>query len=114
MTPPDAAVTRQELEARMQAIQVAMHNEVAALRAEHKSANDHQDEEWNKGFRAMREDMNNGFDQVRQDLRSFVTNDVFVAKIGPVQAVAYGMVALLMSLMTGILAASLWVKGAAK
>lgn len=114
MSPADDAVSRQEFEARMRTIQVAMQNEVATLRSEHKSANDHQDEEWNKGFRAMREDMNKGFDQVRQDLRSFVTNDVFVAKIGPVQAVAYGMVALLMSLMTGILAASLWVKGAAK
>jgi hypothetical protein len=118
-----AAQMRQELEARMQHIEAIMRSEFAAVRAETKLANDRQDEEWNKGFRAIRDDqakivqmfagqitdqMNEGFKQIRLDLRSFVTTDVFVARIGPLQAVAYGLVSLLMALMTGMLAASLY------
>lgn len=105
--PPQTLLTRAEFEARMLEIQTAMRSEFAAVRREHAEANARQDEEWNKGFRALRGDFADGIDTVREDLRNFVTNDVFVARLTPVQAVAYGLVALLMSLMTGMLAMSL-------
>ncbi len=97
-------IIRAEFEERMERMDAAIRLEFAHLRSEVKDANDHQDEEWNKGFRALREDNARAFDLLRSDLRSFVTTDVFVARINPVQAVAYGLVALLMTLMTGMLA----------
>lgn len=106
--PPSESISRVEFEARMERVAVALRTELDTIRAEHRLSNEHQDEEWNKGFRSLREDQLRGFESIRADLRMFVTNDVFVARLTPVQAVAYGMVALLMALMTGALASSLW------
>jgi len=92
---------RTEFEDRLDRFKLAMMNEI-------KLANDHQDTEFNLGFRAMRADYAAGIEAIRQDLRSFVTNDVFAARMTPVQAVAYGLVALLMSLMSGMVAMALW------
>ena len=98
---PSSEFTRTELEERLDRFKLAMLQEI-------RTANEHQDQEFNKGFRALREDYAAGMEIIRQDLRNFVTNDVFVARLTPIQAVAYGLVALLMSLMTGMVAMALW------
>lgn len=104
-------LTRSEFEERMNRLQTLAHMEFAAMRAEFKDAQDRQDEEWNKGFRAIREDQQRAFDSlqtnIRQDLRNFVTTDVFVARLNPVQSVAYGIVALMVMLVAGMLASAL-------
>ena len=97
----DVGILRAEFEDKLAQFRVMM---LAEIRAQ----NDHQDQEFNKGLRALREDFAEGIAAIRNDLRSFVTNDVFIARLSPVQAIAYGLVALLMSLMSGLLAMGLW------
>lgn len=92
---------RAEFETRLDAFKLAMLSEI-------KAQNQHQDIEFNKGLRAIRDDYAATITAIRGDLRSFVTNDVFIARLSPVQAIAYGMVALLMSIIGAFLAAGLW------
>ena len=108
---PDG-LTRAELETRIEQIQRFIRMELAEMRAETKLSQDHQDEEWNKGIRALRDDLRIGSETLRSDiqkmLQDFVTKEVFAARLTPVQSIAYGLIVLLATLMTGTLAAVLY------
>ncbi|TAK81829.1 MAG: hypothetical protein EPO09_21825 [Aquabacterium sp.] len=98
-------VLRSEFEDRLDSFKVALHSEI--LRA-----NEHQDEQFNAGFVNLRTTVETGFDTIRDDLRNnlknYVPMDVFNARISPVQAIAYGLVGLLMALMSGLLTLAMW------
>ncbi len=114
MSPTDG-LTRAEFEARMDQFQRATRIELAEIRAETKLAQDHQDAEWNKGIRALREDLRISNESLRDDIQAmlvrYVPHDVFIARLTPVQAIAYGLVGLLVTLLTGMLGMSLMSKG---
>ncbi len=103
---PDG-LTRAELEARMDQLQRAVRVEIAEVRSELRLSQEQQNSEWNQGLRQLREDLHKGRDALRDDiqamLREFVRNDVFVARLSPIQSIAYGIVALVVALVTGIL-----------
>ena len=104
---PDG-LTRAELESRIEQIQRIFRMELAEMRAETKSSQDHQDAEWNKGIRALREDLRIGSESLRDDiqemLQEFVTKEVFIARLTPVQMIAYSLIGIMATLMTGALA----------
>lgn len=77
-----------------------------AMRIEFADSQKHQNEEWNKGFRAIRADVQAGIESVRDDVRdrSDALEKLFLARLDPVRNVAYGMVGMLMVILTGLLA----------
>jgi len=85
--------------------------ELSEIRVEVKQSQETQNAEWNQGLRQLREDLHRGRESLRDDihemLAGFVTKDVFIARLSPVQSVAYSLVALLMVLLTGLLASAL-------
>ncbi len=107
---PDG-LTRAELEARIEQIHRSLRMELAEMRAEMKTSQDHQDGEWNKGIRALREDLRIGSESLRDDihtmLKEFVRNDVFLARLTPVQTIAYAIVGAAATLLIGLLAVTL-------
>jgi len=108
---PTDGLTRAEFEARMEQIQKGLRMELAEIRAETKLAQDHQDEEWNKGIRALREDLRIGSESLRDDIREmfkeYVRHDVFVARLTPVQMISYSIVALIATMLVGLLGIAL-------
>ena len=84
---PDTAVTRSELERRLS-------ETMAQILKEHREANQHQDEAWNLGFRAVRSDFTT---QLSIELRHF--ESLLEAKLDPLRKVSYGSVALLVSVL---------------
>ena len=100
-------LTRAEFEARMEQLHRAVRVDISEIRTELKVSQDQQNSEWNQGLRQLREDLHKGRDALRDDIHAmltqFVTKDVFVARLTPIQAIAYGIVALVVTLMTGVL-----------
>ena len=81
--------------------------EAIALRDEFHAAQLAQDIEWNKGFVALRSSQDASFARIEALLADYVRTDVFVARLTPVQAISYGIVALAVTLVMGMLAVAL-------
>ena len=96
MTPQDP-LTRAELDERLDRFKMAVIAEMTAQQLQ-------QDTAFNLGLRSLREDLTGGLDGIRADLREFVTKEYLLARLSPVQLVAYGMVGMLAFLLTGLLA----------
>ena len=94
MAPPDF-VTRTEFEDRL-----------GQLRRDTQALNDHQDNEWNTGFRAIRADVEKGIASVQGDVarRSDALEKLFAAQLDPVVKVMYAMVGTLFLILTGLVA----------
>jgi hypothetical protein len=101
MTPPDA-ITRAEFEDRMD-----------RLRKEIQTDGLRQDQEWNLGFRAIREDVKHGIDAVRDDVatRADALEVLFNARLDPVRAIAYGLVGTLLIGVLGSIVIGIFRKG---
>lgn len=94
---PVQVLTRAELEERLD-----------QMRSDFQAAQEHQDSEWNRGFRAIREDharqIHDGIAAIRTDLREFVTEKYLTARLSPVQNVAYGALTSLVAFLTAVAA----------
>ena len=82
-----------------------------AVTAELRAQIDHQDQAFNQGFVKLREDyarlITDGVAELRGDLNGLVTEKYLEAVISPVRSVAYGVVVMLATLLTGAIAAAL-------
>lgn len=89
---------REEIEARME-------RRIVELRREFQQSQAHQDEEWNKGFRAIREDIAVSESSVKDYIKSQIEafEKLFLARLSPIQLVSYGMVGMLAVILTGLL-----------
>lgn len=85
--PPESAVTHAEMERRLSEV-------IHAVLKEHREANQHQDEAWNLGFRAIRDDFAG---QMKHDMSQL--HALIEAKLDPIRRVAYGTVMLLVSVL---------------
>ena len=88
---PQSFITRAELEERLD-----------QMRSDFQAAQLHQDEQWNKGFVALREAQTRGFETLTSSLRLDIQTaadslkELFIAKLDPVKAIAYGSLVLLL------------------
>ena len=89
---PDTPVTKAELERRV-------NEAMTAVLREHREANQHQDEAWNMGFRAIREDFNGLVTRELSQLHLLLE-----AKLDPIRKVAYGTVGLLVAVLVVLVA----------
>lgn len=100
MTPTTSMefVPRAEFEERLHMFQVA-------IRTELKQSQDSQDAEWNKGFRAVREDIARAMDSVKDDVRDRADSleKLFLARLDPVRMIAYGAIVMLAGILTAFL-----------